>query len=181
MLTTDRLILRQWRPEDREPFAAMNADAQVMEFFPAMLSRAESDHLADRFAARIEERGFGFWVLELPGIAPFIGFAGLSIPGFTTHFTPCVEIGWRLLPGYWGQGFASEAARRALEFGFEEAGFAEIVAFAAEGNRRSRAVMERIGMTYDAEGDFDMPTLPEDSPVRRHVLYRIQAADPRRI
>lgn len=181
MLTTDRLILRQWRPDDREPFAAMSADPRVMEFFPALLNRAESDALADRFAARIEERGFGFWAIELPGIARFIGFAGLSIPGFATHFTPCVEIGWRLSPDYWGQGYASEAARRALQFGFDEAGFAEIVAFAAAGNRRSRAVMERIGMTYDAEGEFDMPSLPEDSPVRRHVLYRIRAGDPRRI
>ena len=111
MLKTDRMILRQWRADDREPFAAMNADAKIMEFFPAMLSRAESDHLADRFTVRIEERGFGFWALELPGVAPFIGFAGLSIPGFTTHFTPCVEIGWRLSSDYWGRGYASEAAR----------------------------------------------------------------------
>jgi RimJ/RimL family protein N-acetyltransferase len=177
MLRTERLILRQWRPGDRRAFAAMSADPRVMEFFPATLSRGESDRLADGIAARIGERGFGLWAVEVPGVAPFIGFTGLAVPGFSAHFTPCIEIGWRLARDFWGQGYATEAARRALDFAFHEAGFAEIVSFAVAGNRRSRAVMERIGMSRDAEGDFDHPSLPEGSPLKRHVLYRIGAAD----
>jgi ribosomal-protein-alanine N-acetyltransferase len=174
VLTTDRLILRRWHPSDREPFAAMNADPEVMKFFPATLSRAESDAMADRIAAGLDEHGFGFWAIEAPGVAPFIGFAGLSIPRFPAHFMPCVEIGWRLARRFWGRGYASEAARRALQFGFEESGLAEIVAFTVAHNQRSRAVMERIGMRHDPGGDFDHPLVPDGSPVKRHVLYRIR-------
>ena len=179
MLTTDRLILRQWRPADREAFAAMNADPLVMEFFPAMLGRAESDALADRIAARIEAWGFGFWALEIPGVAPFIGFVGLSLPSYSAHFTPCVEIGWRLARCFWGQGYASEAARRALQFGFRGARLRRDRRPHRKANRRSRAVMERIGMRRDPRDDFDHPSVPDGSAVKRHVLYRIRAGDVR--
>ena len=173
MLTTDRLTLRRWQRSDREILAEMNADPHVMEFFPEPLGRADSDAQADRIERHIEEHGFGFWALELPGRAPFIGFAGLVTTRFSAHFTPCIEVGWRLGHAYWGQGYATEAAKRALQFGFEELGLKEIVSFTVAANRRSRAVMERIGMKHDKAGDFDHPLVPRDWPFKRHVLYRI--------
>jgi RimJ/RimL family protein N-acetyltransferase len=172
-LTTERLILRQWREADREPFAALNADPRVMEFFPSCLDRAESDAFADRIEAHFARHGFGLWAVELPGIAPFIGFIGLSIPRFEAHFTPCVEIGYRLAHEYWGKGYAPEGARRVLAHGFDQLQLPEIVSFTARVNLRSRAVMERIGMRCDVSGDFDHPLLPENHKLRPHVLYRI--------
>jgi RimJ/RimL family protein N-acetyltransferase len=178
MLTTPRLVLRRWRAGDRAPFAALNADPAVMEFFPALLSEAESDALADVLDAAIAARGFGFWAVEAPGVAPFIGFVGLSVPPFAAPFTPCVEIGWRLARPYWGRGFATEAARAALAFGFDRLGLGEIVAFTVPGNLRSRRVMERLGMTRRAEDDFDHPLLPPGHALRRHVLYRMANRSP---
>jgi RimJ/RimL family protein N-acetyltransferase len=172
-LHTQRLLLRRWLPSDREPFAALNADPRVMEYFPSLLSRAESDTLADRIAEGFAQRSFGFWAVEIPHVAPFAGFVGLSVPRFDAHFTPCVEIGWRLAQPFWNSGYASEGARAALKFGFETLQLEEIVAFTATGNLRSRRVMERIGMTYDPAADFDHPGIPEDHSLRRHVLYRI--------
>jgi RimJ/RimL family protein N-acetyltransferase len=171
-LSTPRLHLRLWRDEDLPVFAAMSADPRVMEFFPKTLDRAESDVMAARVRDHFARHGFGFWAVEVPGVAQFIGIVGLAIPSFETHFTPCVEIGWRLDPEHWGRGYATEAARAALEFGFRELALEEIVAFTVPTNLRSRRVMERIGMTRSPADDFDHPRLPEGHPLRRHVLYR---------
>jgi len=174
MIETDRLLIRPWRDEDRAPFAAMSADARVMEFFPALLSRAESDAVVDNIQAHFARHGFGVWAIEVPD-APFIGFTGLAVPRFTAAFTPCVEIAWRLAPAHWGKGYATEAARLALRHGFETLGLAEIVAMAVEANVRSRAVMERLGMSHDPVDDFDHPSLRDGHPLRRHVLYRLKS------
>ncbi|MGH8994756.1 MAG: GNAT family N-acetyltransferase [Acidimicrobiales bacterium] len=173
-IVTDRLILRRWRDDDLAPFAALNADPEVMEFFPAPLARAESDELAARIDSDLAEIDFGLWALELRSTGEFIGFTGLSIPGFVAPFTPCVEIGWRLARPAWGRGLASEAARESLRQGFAEHGLAEIVSFTYEGNRRSRAVMERVGMTSDPADDFEHPRMPGHR-MARHVLYRLTA------
>jgi RimJ/RimL family protein N-acetyltransferase len=176
ILTTGRLRLRQWRPEDLAPFAALNADPAVMEFFPGTLGRAESDALAARIADDLAGRGFGLWAVEAPGHADFIGFVGLSVPSFRAHFTPCVEIAWRVAREHWGLGYATEAARAALAFGFGDLALPEIVSFAASANRRSRRVMERLGMTRSALDDFAHPLLPEGHRLRAHVLYRMARA-----
>jgi RimJ/RimL family protein N-acetyltransferase len=175
-MRTDRLLLRRWLPADREPFAAMNADPEVVAHLPGALAREASDALAARIEAHFEEHGFGLWAVEIPGVTPFAGFAGLSIPGFQARFTPCVEIGWRLAAPLWGRGYATEAARAALAFGFETLRLGEIVSFTASGNHRSRRVMEKIGMGREPADDFDHPALPEGHPLRRHVLYRITRA-----
>lgn len=172
-LRTPRLLLRRWRPEDRVPFAATNADPRVMEHFPATLSRQESDARADRIEAHFDKHGFGLWAVEIPGVAPFAGFIGVSIPGFEAHFTPCIEIGWRLAFEHWNRGYATEGARAALAFGFESLQAKEIVSYTVPGNFRSRRVMERLGMTHSPSDDFDHPSLPEGHPLRRHVLYRL--------
>jgi ribosomal-protein-alanine N-acetyltransferase len=174
-LRTPRLTLRRWRDEDREPFAAMNADPRVMEFFVAPLSSGESDALVGRIEAGFDRDGFGLWALAVRETNEFIGFTGLAPPEFEAHFTPAVEVGWRLAASAWGQGYATEAARAALEFGFERAGLDEIVSMTSTGNVRSRAVMERLGMSRDPADDFDHPGIPADDPLRRHVLYRIRA------
>jgi RimJ/RimL family protein N-acetyltransferase len=171
-LCTERLLLRRWRADDLEPFAALNADAAVMRYFTATLSRAESDAVAARIARHFDERGFGLWAVEVVGAVPFAGFIGLQVPSFAAHFTPCVEIGWRLAAGCWGRGYATEGARAALAFGFDGLGLAEVVSFAVEANHPSRRVMERIGMTHNPADDFDHPLLPAGDPRRRHVLYR---------
>jgi ribosomal-protein-alanine N-acetyltransferase len=148
-----------------------------MEHFPGTMTRAESDAHVDAIAEHFAARGYGLWAVEVPGEAEFIGFVGLSVPRFQAHFTPAVEVGWRLATFAWGRGYATEAAREALRFGFEEAGLAEIVSFTAPVNERSRAVMRRIGMTHDPAGDFDHPALPPGHRLRRHVLYRLSSPD----
>lgn len=165
-------MLRRWREDDKEPFAALNADPVVMEHFPATLSREDSDALAERIEAGFDEHGFGLWAVEADG--EFIGFTGLSVPRFTAPFTPCVEIGWRLARSAWGRGYATEAARASLEDGFGRAGLTEVISFTAVQNVRSQAVMRRLGMTHDPADDFDHPALPAGHPLRRHVLYRIR-------
>lgn len=172
-LTSPRVRLRPWRYEDREPFADMNCDDRVMEFFRSPLDRRESDALVDRIHQHWEDHGFGLWALELPGTAPFIGFCGLSKVRFSAHFTPCVEVGWRLAAAHWGHGYATEAAKLALAHGFSDLALPEVVSFTAAGNLRSRAVMERLGMHHDPAEDFDHPSLPHGHPLRRHVLYRL--------
>ena len=172
-LRTARLLLRRWRAEDRAPFAAMNADPRVLEHLPAAWSRAESDAFVGRMEAHFDEHGFGFWAVEVPGVAPFVGFVGLAVTAFQAPFTPCVEVAWRLAAEHWGRGYATEGARAALAFGFETVGLDEIVSFTTVTNERSRRVMERIGMTRDARGDFDHPALPKRHRLRRHVLYRV--------
>jgi RimJ/RimL family protein N-acetyltransferase len=173
-LQTSRLLLRTWRDEDLAPFAAMNADPRVMEFFPRPLDRAESNAAVGRIREHFARHGFGLWAVEVPGVADFIGFVGLTIPRFEAHFTPCVEIGWRLAFEHWGRGYATEAALAVLAFGFDELALEEIVSFTTTANRRSCAVMERIGMTRSPEDDFDHPSVPEGHPLRRHVLYRVK-------
>lgn len=173
VIRTERLLLRRWRDEDLEPFAEMNADPIVMQHMPAMLDRAASDALVQRFRDQFERLGYGLWAVERPGIAPFVGFVGLSVPRFSAHFTPCVEVGWRLARAHWGHGIATEAARAALRVGFELAGLDEIVSFTIPANTRSRAVMERLGMTRDPADDFDHPGLPPGHPHRLHILYRL--------
>lgn len=175
-LRTPRLRLRGWRPADRAPFAVLNADPRVMRFMPKRLTRAESDRLADRIEAGFARRGFGLWAVELPGEVPFAGFVGLTVPGFETPFTPCVEIGWRLAADLHGRGLAPEAAREVLRFAFEEAGLTEVVSFTTVANAPSRRVMEKIGMTRDPADDFLHPTLAPDDPLRPHVLYRLARA-----
>ncbi len=174
-LATGRLRLRRWRPEDREPFAAINADPAVMQFYPAPMSRTDSDALVDRIEAHFEDHGFGLWALEIPGIASFAGFVGLMVPRFEASFTPCVEIGWRVASPLWRRGYATEAARAALDHGFGPLGLAEILAFTVPSNTASRRVMEKLGMTHDPADDFDHPLMPESSPLRPHVLYRMTA------
>lgn len=172
-LQTDRLRLRRWLPADRAPFALLNADPRVTAYLPGPLSRAESDALVARIEAHFDQYGFGLWAVEVGDVAAFAGFIGLSVPRFTAHFTPCVEIGWRLGPAHWGRGYATEGARAVLAFGFEALGLGEIVSFTVPGNTRSRRVMERIGMAHNPADDFDHPSLPAGHPLRRHVLYRI--------
>jgi len=175
VLETARLSLRCWQPADRAPLAAMNADPRVMAFLPTVLTEAESDAQLDRLRAHILEHGFGYWALERRADAALIGFCGLRQTVFDAAFTPCVDIGWRLAFLAWGQGYATEAARAALAYGFETLGLAEILSFTVPMNVRSRAVMERLGMRYDPAGDFDHPQLQPGHPLRRHVLYRLAA------
>jgi RimJ/RimL family protein N-acetyltransferase len=173
-IATEWLLLRRWRPEDLGPFAAINADLEVMEHFPGPLTRRESDELVERIEAGFERNGFGIWALELRDGGELIGFAGLAVPGFEAPFTPGVEVGWRLARPAWGHGYAAEAGHAALDFGFDGLGLTEIVSFTSVGNRRSQAVMERLGMSRDPAGDFDHPLLAPGDPLRRHVLYRVR-------
>jgi len=143
-----------------------------MKYFLAPLTRTESDALADAIESHIDRHGWGLWAVEIPGVARFAGFIGLSRPRFDAHFTPCVEIGWRLGPAFWGHGYATEGAFAALQFGFEVLTLDEIVSFTTESNLPSRRVMERLGMTHNPDDDFDHIAIPHGHPLRRHVLYR---------
>ncbi len=177
-LETERTRLRGWRPEDLDAFAEMNADPKVMEHFPAPYSREQSDALAVRSQQRLEREGLGVFALEIKAreteASPsFAGFVGLSRVTFEAAFTPAVEIGWRLPVWAWGQGYASEAARRCLVYAFDERGLQEVVSFTAIPNKPSQAVMQRIGMTHDPAQDFDHPWLATGHPLRRHLLFRI--------
>jgi ribosomal-protein-alanine N-acetyltransferase len=176
-LRTERLILRRWRETDREPFARMNQDPVVMEFFSARLSPEESNHMMDRIDAQFAERGFSLWAAELRENGEFIGFIGLSVPRFEAAFTPCVEVGWRLAAKHWGKGLATEGAHAAAGFAFDTLGLAELVSFTTVDNLRSRRVMEKLRMTRNPLDDFDHPSLPDRHPLRRHVLYRLQRAN----
>ncbi|QDD64228.1 N-acetyltransferase [Herbaspirillum seropedicae] len=174
LLRGPRVLLRRWRASDRAPMAAINADAQVMQHFPAPLSRQESDALVDRIEAHFAQHGFGAWALEIPGVTEFAGLVGLMRVAFAAPFTPAVEIGWRLTPACWGQGYASEAARCALRYGFETLELAQIVSFTVPENQRSLAVMQRLGMQCDVREDFLHPRLPPGHRLRLHRLYRIE-------
>ncbi len=167
--------MRQWRESDREPLAAMNADLAVMEFFESPQSRAASDASINAWQSQFAANGWSNWAVELRESAEFIGFTGLSVPRRTFSFSPCVEIGWRLARKAWGYGYAAEAAHASLRVAFEQLALAEVVSFTALGNRRSRAVMERIGM-HNANQDFEHPGVTEGHPLRLHCLYRITAA-----
>jgi ribosomal-protein-alanine N-acetyltransferase len=174
VLPTDRLVLRQWRDDDREPFAAMSADPEVMRYFPRLLTREESDALIENQGLLLELRGWGLWAVEVAGGAPFIGFVGLAEPQFDAHFTPCVEVGWRLAREHWGHGYATEAARAVVACAFDQLELDEIVALTTSANVRSRRVMERLGMTHDPADDFEHPLVPPGHPIRPHVLYRLR-------
>lgn len=173
MISTSRLLLRQWRDSDLAPFARLNQDPRVMEFFPKPLTREESDAMVLRIRDHIAREDFGFWAVELKESGDFVGALGLAHVGFEADFVPAVEIAWRMDPRYWGQGLATEGAKAALRFGFGPLDLREIVAFTVPRNRRSLAVMERIGMRRDAAGDFNHPKIPEGDALRRHWLYRI--------
>ena len=174
-IVTPRLWLRRWRPEDLNPFAALNADPAVMEHFPFTLSREETSAAVGWIEKHFENHGFGWWAVEAPGQAPFIGFIGLAVPAFEASFTPCVEIGWRLARPWWGQGLATEGARAVLAHAFEALGLPEIVSFTVPGNTRSRRVMEKLGLRYSE--DFEHPKIDPQHPLRRHVLYRLSRAE----
>ena len=172
-LTTDRLCLRGWTETDLEPFAALNADPEVVEFLPRALTRTESDAFAERIRVHFEVHGYGLWAVEEAASGEFVGFVGLSNPSFEASFMPCVEVGWRLGRSHWGKGYATEGAREALRFGFEDAGLDEIVSFTVPLNLRSRSVMEKLGMRHDPADDFEHPSLPVGDRLRDHVLYRL--------
>ncbi len=172
-LRTERLLLRPWRDDDLAAFATMSADPAVMEFLRPLPDLAACEAWAMRAWAHWDEHGFGQWVVEVPGDAAFIGVVGLARISYEAHFTPAVEVAWRLARPYWGRGYASEAARAALNYGFGVLGLEQIVAVTVPANWRSRRVMERLGMTRDPADDFDHPNLPE-GPLRRHVLYRMR-------
>jgi RimJ/RimL family protein N-acetyltransferase len=169
-MTCPRILLRQWKDEDLKPYAAMNADVQVMQYFPKTLSAAESKESICRLRAGIDERGWGLWAVEVDGA--FAGFTGLAEPSFSAQFTPCVEIGWRFMCEFWGRGIAYSAALAAESFAFENLKLEKLVSFTASVNRRSRSLMERLGFTRRESDDFDHPSLAKDSPLRPHVLYR---------
>ncbi|HSW20429.1 MAG TPA: GNAT family N-acetyltransferase [Ramlibacter sp.] len=181
-LTGPRVRLRPWSDADSEPFAALNADAEVMRYFPATLSRLQSDELMADIQRRMALRGWGLWALEIAGDADgvqapqFIGFTGLNIPAASLPFSPCVEVGWRLARPWWGKGLASEAAHLALQVGFHNLGLPEIVAFTTLANLRSRAVMRRLRMTESRADAFEHPGVPLGSPLRPHCLYRLSRA-----
>lgn len=172
-----RVRLRHWWPQDRDALWRMQSDPRVMEFLMPVPDRAASDAVADRIAAHFAAHGFGLWVVEVPGETDFAGYAGLVHVPYAEHFTPAVEIGWRFLPDHWGRGYATEAARQCLDFGFETLRLPAIVAITVPANQRSRAVMERLGMTRLEGGDFDLPSTPAGHPLRRQVLYRIGRAE----
>ncbi|MBT2446212.1 GNAT family N-acetyltransferase [Streptomyces sp. ISL-43] len=172
-LSTPRLLLRPWQCSDLEAFAQLNADPTVMEHFPAPLDRPASDALAERLGEAVTREGWGLWAVEERATSAFIGFTGLGRTSFDAHFTPAVEIGWRLARSAWGQGYATEAAAAAVSFAFDTLALEELVSFTAAGNHRSRAVMERLHMTHDPRDDFDHPSLPTGHPLSRHALYRL--------
>ena len=178
MLTTDRLLLRRWHESDREPFAALNADPEVMRYFPSTRTRAESDGMVDRLDAAIEADGFGLWAVERRDSAAFVGFVGLSRPTFDPALVGQVEIGWRLAREAWGQGFATEAAHGVVRFASDPSGadLPGLISFTAAINEPSRRVMRRLGMTHDPADDFEHPALPPGHALRPHVLYRLRRA-----
>ncbi len=173
ILKTKRLLLRHWKKEDLSAFAKMNSDPKVMELFPALLTREESDHLAQRLENELTERDFGMWAVELPNVAPFIGCIGLHYKDFAAHFTPCIEIAWRLDHKYWGHGYATEGAREALKYGFEVLKIKEIVSFAPLIHKRSIRVMEKLNMKSDPNENFIYPLVSKESHLNPFVLYRI--------
>lgn len=172
-LRTERLLLRPWREADLAPFASMNADPEVVEFLLGPLTRAESDAMVERIRTSWATKGYGLWAVEVLGGPEFIGYVGLSDAAFEAPFTPAIEIGWRLARPAWGHGYASEGARAALAYGYASLDLPEVLSFTATLNLRSRAVMERIGMVHQPGGDFEHPRVPEGSPLRPHVLYRL--------
>lgn len=172
-METKRLILREWQERDRSEFSRMNANPEVMEFFPALWTVEESNAAFERLRKLSLERGWGLWVLEEKSSGKFVGFTGLNVPAFEAPFMPAVEIGWRLLPEFWNQGYATEAALKALWFGFNILKLEEIVSFTAVGNVKSQRIMEKIGMKRCMEKDFLHPKVPDGHVLKPHVMYVI--------
>jgi 3-dehydroquinate dehydratase / shikimate dehydrogenase len=177
IIKTERLILRPWIEEDLKPFAKLNGDPRVREYFPSILNSQESDKLVEVISAHIEKYGWGFWATSLIQTNEFIGFIGLKNVNFSAHFTPAIEIGWTLAYDHWKKGYAIEGALASLKYGFETLKFPEIVSVTSTQNLRSRRVMEKIGMHYDPADDFDHPKLLAGDKLQRHVLFRIQKTD----
>src|SRR6516164_156681 len=171
---TPRLLLRCWGETDRAPFREMNADAQVMRYFLSALTAEETDALLEQIRLHFEQHGFGLWAVALKETNEFAGFIGLAVPAFEAHFTPCVEIGWRLSARFWNRGLATEGAAAVLAFAHNSLGLKQVVSFTTTENVASRRVMEKIGMIRDLRGDFDHPLIPKEHPLCRHVLYRSQ-------
>lgn len=176
-IITNRLILRDWQTEDLEPFAAMNQDVRVMQYYPSTLSLAETKTYIEKITAHLKQHGFGLYACALQDTNEFIGYVGLNIPSFNAHFTPCVEIGWRIAFQHWGKGYAPEAARAVLKIGFENFNLNKIVSFTAKQNMRSRRVMEKLGMEHNPAEDFHHPNLPPDHALSLHALYRLKKSD----
>lgn len=173
-LATPRLLLRHWLPGDSAAFARMNADREVMRHFPGPLDAGDSDALLRRIAGDLDERGWGLWALEERANGRLLGFTGLAPVSFDAPFAPAIEIGWRMVRSHWRRGLATEAARAALAFAFDELTVTGVVSFTTVGNERSRAVMRRLGMTHDPADDFEHPLIPEGHLLRPHVLYRLK-------
>jgi RimJ/RimL family protein N-acetyltransferase len=171
-LKTKRLILRQWRDEDYEPFARLNADPKVMEHFPSTLTKVQSDVMATTLKTLISQNGWGFWVMEEKETGLFVGALGLHEPTENLPFLPCVEIGWRLAYEHWGKGYATEAGKEVLRYAFEDLKLEEVVSFTAVANKRSRDLMKRLGMKNSYE-NFEHSALPQGHRLREHVLYKI--------
>lgn len=176
-IKTERLILRPWKEEDLSSFAKLNADSRVMECFPKVKNYQESKEEYERIVKHFQEYGWGLWAVSVIDGPSFIGYIGLKNVDFEAPFTPAVEIGWRLDADFWGKGYATEGAKAALQYGFDVLKLSEIVSFTVENNRRSRHVMEKIGMHRNPKEDFDHPRLPIGHPLRRHVLYRLHQLD----
>ena len=177
MITTSRLVLREWEDSDREPFALLNADVRVMEFMSKALTPEESTAWVERIRADWRTHGFGLYATVMRHDQKFIGFIGLSVPTFESTFTPCVEIGWRLAAEYWNRGLATEGAEAVLRHAFATLNLDEVVSFTVPANRSSRRVMEKIGLVYQPSEDFNHPRLPAGHPLQRHVLYRLRRSD----
>lgn len=175
-LITDRLILRSWRDSDREPSAAINGDPEVMRYFPSLQDTAVTNASVDKRMAHDEKHGFCFWAAELRENNKFIGFIGMEHVHEDIPYAGSVEIGWRLAKDYWGQGLAPEGAKACLAYAFSTLDLSHVVSFTSENNQPSRRVMEKIGMVHEPKNDFDHPGVPDDSPVKPHVLYRIEAS-----
>jgi RimJ/RimL family protein N-acetyltransferase len=176
-LQSERVVLRAWQASDRPAFAALNADPHVTEHFPAPLSTRESNDAAAQIHEHFARHGFGLWALELPGRVEFAGFVGLTYPSFQRPLPDYADVAWRLSAAHWGHGYATEAARLAVRFGFEQLGFEHIVSCTVPANLRSQRVMEKLGMRRDPLADFEHPRLPPGHPLRSHVLYRLARCD----
>lgn len=170
---TERLILREWQDKDFDPFFALNQDLEVMRYFPNIFSHQETVDLVTKIKIKFNINGFGFYSCELRDTGQFIGSIGLNVPDFSAHFTPCVEVGWRVAKEFWGQGLAVEASQKCLEIGFNQFGLDEIVSFTAKINHNSQRVMQKLGMTNNEAEDFEHPKLNSNHPLALHVLYRM--------
>ena len=173
IIETERLLLREWEAQDLQPFANINQDPKVMEFMPSLLTLEETSNWINKIKQHFVKYGYGYWVVTLKNTKELIGYTGLNVPSYESHFTPCVEISWRIASQHWGKGYATEAAQAVLKNGFEKYNLKEIVSLTVPANKRSIRVMEKIGMKRDLSGDFHHPILPKEHSLSKHVLYRI--------